>query len=396
MKTAESTSVGPVASSAKFHLTDQFQVVPAKFVKYNSGDYECTFSKDQNLNNDDDGILYVNHPNNTLSLIVQLPASGSVDVDECVYNTADMFYEVWMRHDGSETRVANGQSLGNGTTTAVTLNFQPDLTANALLVKGQKLILIVKVKAVCKSAVPDIVPTDLNVSLTFTRKYGAGNTQAPYYQAYMIKDLDLHMNQTEQMRVQGHGFMLSNRNNALTRGGSVVGSRYGPEASWVAPNFTFKTVASAKDKATWGAEKGMHGWVPPADTEWWFYQGGWQWDDTFGIVKITAPQYPKQGFIVIVAQLQDTTTSYTDAIIYEDGICGEYLTEDLWADIDQPELSPHNSERVLARLRSVPIFHENPSHIASIFSELAGMAEKGVNFISKALPVIKGVSSMLA
>jgi len=236
-----------------------------------------------------------------------------------------------------------------------------------------------------------LAPTDINATIGLSRKYCATpGTATPYMMMKHAYFLDQNWQKTEEVRMNAHGVMLSNRNNQLAVGGSVATAWFGPDSSWLSSQLAYEKIASVKNHTDWNGKMGAHMWNASADMDYWKMHSGWRYDPTVGLQKLVAPQEQDQGFFAISSSLIDSTISYAGTMVYENGANVEYITEDPWVETLAPSIKPNNINRIFELLRGVPRAHENPTHVIDTIKKVVGKAAEWLPTIIKGASFLKG------
>jgi hypothetical protein len=235
------------------------------------------------------------------------------------------------------------------------------------------------------------VTSPLGVNFGLVVNYNAQSmTNYGYLHFKPMGDVTRNLTITNTVRNIGTGVLLSNRANKLTQGGSVAAIQRKPD-TWFQDVYTgvdpYDTLDNLNGHINKTLSTGIHGAIHPVDGSYFDFSDNYSYADG-ELTKYEFNMMPREGFIQISTLLPTVTDGavYANSFNCEIGNSIEYVTEDNWRETELPNISTIESDAANDNVKYVPQFHDNPNHVADIFSKIAGIAKTAIPWLVKEGP----------
>lgn len=178
----------------------------------------------------------------------------------------------------------------------------------------------------------------------------------------------------------------------IENSGNVALYQTKPEETWMSFVGNYSKVANSKGSYSGAASKGSYGFLRPDSVQnfipktYSLWYGGSLLDSWW-------PLRQGCGSLLTYIQISDATGRQG---FYKLRYGVEYLTSDVWSEVEMPTANPKDWDNAIQALKKIPQFHENPLHLGEIWSKIKSGLSKAANFaMQKGPAVLKGIETIM-
>lgn len=194
------------------------------------------------------------------------------------------------------------------------------------------------------------------------------------------------------VRMNGLSIMYTNTSSDLNNSGRVAGLQAPQSADWMTYAFGgFDSVSSALGATTMDVKKGMYGFLKPTQPDDYNIKGSFDYDLVQRVpVGCTFKLECDSDYLVVYPEIniaggRDGYWSLAYTI--------EYLTTDVFREIEHAECPVASYESAIQALVSIPQWHENKTHFKDIVKKIKDFASKVATQFQRYAPIVSGVVS---
>jgi len=206
-----------------------------------------------------------------------------------------------------------------------------------------------------------------------------------------IPGVNLHPNSLVQVRVLAASTLLTNCASAVYAEGQLYAAQFPMIEQWYT-KLTSQTLTACSVKYVGQLATGMYSWLKPSTAQDLSYRPAFEL--TNGVISGTNYWIDETTTMIVVmaTSVAANTGAYPglDLIISSD-FAIEYQTEDVWDEIEYPEITAVQSMAVLDKVKYYDVFHENPLHM----DDLRRYLSTAGSFVKKHAGKIGGALSAL-
>lgn len=178
----------------------------------------------------------------------------------------------------------------------------------------------------------------------------------------------------------------------IENSGNVAMYQTKPDEAWMSFVGNYLKISNAKGSYTGKASNGSFGYLRPDSATnftpiaYSIWHGGSVLDSFW-------PVRQGSGALITYIQINDVTGRQG---YYKLRFGLEYLTSDVWSEVEMPTASPKDWDAAIQALKKIPQFHENPLHLSEIWSKIKGGLSKAANFaLQKGPGILKGIEAIM-
>jgi len=210
------------------------------------------------------------------------------------------------------------------------------------------------------------------------------------WEHHHLPDFDNNAPSVKSIRISAASMMYTNDASPLNRQGKIAMIQSPEGSSWTDLVGPFTLVSELQGAVIKNAEKGAYGFLKPTK------------EDDFTAQKFTkcyGPDivdscYPLSGdaFLAMTMEVKDLD-GQDGYWTFAWGI--EYYTTDVWRTISPPVIAAHDYEAGLEFIKSIPQFHENPTHLSDLWNSIKSAAKTVIGGIKQYGPMVMSGAQML-
>lgn len=206
-----------------------------------------------------------------------------------------------------------------------------------------------------------------------------------------MPDLDNNILAQDGIRHNAAAVMYTNMASILDIQGQIAGYQSPQDKLWSTYALStnpFTAVSLSQGSTTMKAANGMYGFLKPTQPTDLNIKKNILLDQA-GIVHAFFPIYPDSDYIVLASNIT-TSGGRSGYYTVSNGI--EYLTNDVWREVEEPSIEKAVFDIGLNDLKKVPQFHENPLHLKDIWNSVKKSVKAVANGMNSVGPILAKMS----